>query len=155
MNLAELLTVDQIVPDMRSGDHRSAISELVGHLKDSEFPGSTSREAVLELLYQREEQVSTGIGSGVAIPHTFLPDLQRVQTIFGRSPNGIEFGALDNAPVHFVVLFVVPKSEYHTHLRTLAAIAKMFTSSTIRTELSQAPSREEILKVLSKRPNRG
>ncbi len=154
MNLAQLLTVDKIVPEMESTEHFAAIAELVDHLDDHDLLQGVSKPEVLEQLYRREEQVSTGIGSGVAIPHTFVRDLKEVITVFGRSRKGIDFGALDNAPVNYVVLFVVPKSEYHLHLRTLAAIAKMFSSSEIRSRLRDAGDSGEILDILSMRPAR-
>ncbi len=154
MNLAQLLTVDHIVPEMQSTEHWPAIKELVDHLDDNRLLGKANGEEVLELLYQREEQTSTGIGSGVAIPHTFVQGLEDVVAVFGRSHKGIEFGALDNAPVYFVVMFIVPAEQYRMHLKTLAAIAKMFSSTEIRKRLSEAPSREDILEVLSMRPAR-
>ncbi len=152
MNLAELLTADHIVPEMKSTEHLAAIEELVDHLEDNHLLESANKSEVLELLYQREQQTSTGIGSGVAIPHTFVDGLMEVVAVFGRSREGIEFCALDNAPVYFVVLFVVPKTQYHSHLRTLAAIAKMFHSPEIRTELADARDPEQILEVLAKKP---
>lgn len=154
MNLGELLTPEQIVPEMQSAGAREAIRELVDHLHGRQLLRGISREEVLELLFQRESQFSTGIGSGVAIPHAFVENLDRVVTAFGRSRQGIDFSSLDHAPVHFVVLFIVPKTEYHLHLRTLAAIAKMFANGEIRAELTSAASGEEILAILSRRPPR-
>tara|TARA_R110002096_G_scaffold203718_13_gene389086 strand:- start:14548 stop:15018 length:471 start_codon:yes stop_codon:yes gene_type:complete len=151
MNLAELLTADQVVPELKSTEHLAAIEELVDHLEDNHLLDGTNKSEVLELLYQREQQTSTGIGSGVAIPHTFVEGLPEVVAVFGRSKEGIEFCALDNAPVFFVVLFIVPQAKYHTHLRTLAAIAKMFNSTEIRSQLSSAESPEEILQILAKK----
>ena len=52
-----------------------------------------------------------------------IPPLDHVIAVFGRSSAGIDFEALDNAPVHFIVLFIVPRKDYHMHLQTLAAIA--------------------------------
>lgn len=154
MNLGQLLTPDQILPAMASTGHREAIRELVDHLDDHHLLRGASHDEVLHLLFQREEQISTGIGSGVAIPHAFVPSLEHVVAAFGRSQDGIEFAALDHAPVHFVILFVVPETEYHLHLRTLAAIAKMFTNRQIRDELSRARDGDEILEILSRRPAR-
>ena len=63
--------------------------------------------------------------------------------MFGRSVGGIDFEALDNAPVHFVVLFIVPRAQYNLHLQTLAAIAKTFANREIRhsTGRSRKPPR--------------
>ena len=67
---------------------------------------------------------------------------------------GIEFDALDNAPVKFVVLFVVPKNQFQTHLRTLAAIAKFLNDRATREALATAGSAEEILAIFRDRPQK-
>lgn len=149
MKLASLLTPDQILLDMSSEGHMDAILELVDHLVSVERLNPALKEEVAESLRAREEQVSTGIGYGVAIPHAFSEKLDQVVTVFGRSMNGIDFEALDHCPVHFVVLFLVPKKDYHMHLQTLAAIAKMFTNCEIRKQLGDADSRAEILNILA------
>ena len=154
MKLAQLLSADQIILDMKAAEHWPAIVELVDHLIEiGRLPGNL-RESVLEALKAREDQVSTGIGSGVAIPHAFSDELEEVATIFGRSKAGIDFEAIDNAPVHFVILFIVPRKDYHLHLRTLAAIAKMFTNCEIRRQLSSVETRDEILAILDAKPAR-
>ena len=65
----------------------------------------------------------------------------------------MNFEAVDNNPVHFIVLFIVPKKQYHLHLKTLAAIAKLFTRAEVRQRLSEAETREDIL-VRVRRPSR-
>jgi mannitol/fructose-specific phosphotransferase system IIA component (Ntr-type) len=154
MKLASLLTPDQIVLEMHSEEHMDAIVELVDHLVKVEQLDSSLREEVVESLKTREEQVSTGIGYGVAIPHAFSENLDQVVTIFGRSSKGIDFEALDHCPVHFIVLFLVPKKDYHMHLQTLAAIAKMFTNCDVRQELAAAECRTEILNILAGKGSR-
>ncbi len=149
MKLASLLSPDQVLLDMHAEEHIPAIVELVDHLVETGKLATELREEVVESLREREEQVSTGIGYGVAIPHAFSENLEEVVTVFGRSKEGIDFEALDNSPVHFVILFVVPKRDYHLHLQTLAAIAKMFTNCEIRQRLAQAECRTEILNVLA------
>lgn len=152
MKLAELLEAEQIVLDMKAVEHWPAITELVDHLVESGELPTSQRQVVLNALRDREEQVSTGIGSGVAIPHAFSDELEKVVAIFGRSKEGIEFEAIDNAPVHFVILFIVPRKDYHLHLRTLAAIAKLFTNSDVRLGLAQARTRSEVLEIIGAKP---
>ena len=155
MNLANLLTEEQIVPEVRSTERWPAIVELVDHLCAIGRLPSELRETVLKLLTEREQMISTGIGSGVAIPHAFAQEIDEVVSVFGRSKQGIDFASIDNSPVHFIILFIVPKDEYQLHLRTLAAIAKMFTNGGIRERLSAAESSTEILTILGSRPARG
>src|ERR1700744_3104828 len=84
--------------------------------------------------------MSTGIGFGIAIPHASSDRVDKVVAAFGRSTTGIEFDSLDNAPVKFIVLFVVPKDQFQTHLRTLAAIAKFLNDRKTRERLAPAQS---------------
>jgi mannitol/fructose-specific phosphotransferase system IIA component (Ntr-type) len=152
MKLAKLLSADQIILDMKSEEHWAAIVELVGHLVETQRLPATLKDEILSALKEREDQVSTGIGSGVAIPHAFSDHIEEVAAVFGRSKAGIDFEALDNAPVHLIILFIVPRKDYHLHLRTLAAIAKMFTNCEVRRQIGVATSRDEILEILDSKP---
>ena len=154
MKLAKLLGADQIILEMKAVEHWPAIVELVNHLVTTEQLPAQQRSEMLEAFRKREEQVSTGIGSGVAIPHAFSDDLERVIAVFGLSKQGIDFEALDNAPVHFIILFIVPRKDYHMHLQTLAAIAKMFTNCEILRQLKAAETRDEILAIFDSKPAR-
>lgn len=154
MKLGKLLNVEHILLDMKATEHWPAIVELVDFLTEQGDIPKNQREQILKALEEREAQISTGIGSGVAIPHTFSDKLENVIAVFGRSKKGIDFEALDDAPVHFIILFIVPRKDYHLHLRTLAAIAKMFTNCEVRRNLAAASTRSEILEILDPKPLR-
>jgi len=144
MNLGNLLSVDRIVPEMQANERWSAIVELVELLVARGKVKAEDRDLVLAALRQREETMSTGIGFGIAIPHASSDRVGEVVAAFGRSNKGIEFDSLDNAPVKYIVLFVVPKDQFQTHLRTLAAIAKFLNDRTVRERLGNAGTAEEI-----------
>lgn len=149
MTLADLLTPGCVIAEMQSDEQFPAIAELVDRLVSSgSLPAAKQAEA-LAALTAREEQRSTGIGGGIAIPHCFLTDLESVVAIFGRSTGGIDFCALDRAPVHFVVLFIVPESQHTLHLKTLAAIAKILNSAETRSRLAEATDESALLEILS------
>jgi mannitol/fructose-specific phosphotransferase system IIA component (Ntr-type) len=147
MNLGNLLSVDRIVPEMQANERWSAIVELVELLVSRGKVKPEDRDLVLAALRQREETMSTGIGFGIAIPHASSDRVGEVVAAFGRSNKGIEFDSLDNAPVKFIVLFVVPKDQFQTHLRTLAAIAKFLNDRTVRERLGGANGAEEIFEI--------
>src|SRR5690242_15672105 len=147
MSLANLLSAEQIIPEMKATERWSAIVELIDLLVSLDKIKAPDRDSILASLKQREETMSTGIGFGIAIPHCSSDRLNEVVAAFGRSTAGIEFDALDNAPVKFVVLFIVPKNQFQTHLRTLASIAKFLNDRSIRENLGNANSREEILAI--------
>ena len=152
MDLADLITPGRVIAEMRSLDRDEAIAELVDHLVDSGAVGDLSREAILEAFRNREAERSTGIGNGVAIPHCFLPGLDEVVGIFGRSSQGIDFDSVDHLPVRFVVLFIVPASQHTLHLKTLASIARRFSSSETRNRLADAADESDLLAVLRMAP---
>ncbi|HEX4640348.1 MAG TPA: PTS sugar transporter subunit IIA [Chthoniobacterales bacterium] len=147
MSLASLLTAEQIIPEMKATERWSAIVELIDLLVAQGKIKSEDRDSILASLKQREETMSTGIGFGIAIPHASSDRIEEVVASFGRSSQGIEFDALDNAPVKFVVLFIVPKNQFQTHLRTLASIAKFLNDRSVRERLGSAKSADEILAI--------
>lgn len=150
MTLGNLLSAEQILPEMQATERYAAIAELVNLLVARGQIKPEDREVVLGALRQREETMSTGIGFSIAIPHASSDRVTQVVAAFGRSSKGIEFEALDNAPVRFVVLFIVPKDQFQTHLRTLAAIAKFLNDRAIRERLGEAGTAEEILTIFEK-----
>ncbi len=154
MKLASLFTPKQVILDLKGEVCVEAISNIVDHLISNKLLAEDLREEVLEALKAREQQISTGIGSGVAIPHAFSDNVDQVIAAFGRSKEGIDFESLDNAPVNFVLLFVVPKKDYSLHLQTLAAIAKMFNNCEVRQQLLQAETIEDVLGIFASRPSR-
>lgn len=151
MSLASLLSSEQIIPEMQATERWPAIVELIDLLVSLKKIEPASREGILAALKQREETMSTGIGFGIAIPHASSEDVADVVAAFGRSEKGIEFDALDNAPVKFVVLFIVPKNQFQTHLRTLASIAKFLNDRTVRESLATAATKEDILAIFQER----
>lgn len=151
MALADLFSADQIIPEMQATERWAAIVELTGLLVARGKIPPESRDTILASLKAREETMSTGIGFGIAIPHCSAESIENVVAAFGRSTKGIEFDALDNAPVRFVVLFVVPKNQFQTHLRTLASIAKFLNDRTVREQLGQADTAESILNIFRQR----
>ena len=148
MTLGNLLTIKQILPEMEATERWSAIVELTDLLVAQGKIKPDDREVVLAALRAREETMSTGIGLGIAIPHASSDRVQDVVAAFGRSSKGIEFDSLDNAPVKFVGLFVVPKDQFQVHLRTLAAIAKFLNDRSVREQLAAAPGPQEILRII-------
>jgi mannitol/fructose-specific phosphotransferase system IIA component (Ntr-type) len=136
---------------MKATERWPAIVELIDLLVAQQKIDPASRDGILAALKQREETMSTGIGFGIAIPHASSEAVTEVIAAFGRSTQGIEFDALDNAPVKFVVLFIVPKNQFQTHLRTLASIAKFLNDRSIRESLASAGTKEEILSIFQER----
>ena len=152
--MGSLLSADQIIPEMRATERWAAIVELIDLLVQKGRVRGVDRDSILAALRQREETMSTGIGFGIAIPHASSSCVNEVVAAFGRSSTGIEFDSLDNSPVRFIVLFVVPKDQFQVHLRTLAAIAKFLNDKAVREQLAKADSSDEILAIFDNKSPR-
>jgi mannitol/fructose-specific phosphotransferase system IIA component (Ntr-type) len=151
MTLASLLSEELIIPEMVATDRWHAIEEIVNRLVEEGQLDITHRDEAIVSLRHREETMSTGIGFGIAIPHASCDAVPEVTACFGRSKAGIDFESLDNKPVHFIVLFLVPKDQFQTHLRTLAAIAKFLNDPAVRSDLAEASDAKAILSVFDRK----
>src|SRR2546430_14196669 len=106
MSLANLLSAEQIIPEMKATERWSAIVELIDLLVSLGKVKPADRDSILAALRQREETMSTGIGFGIAIPHCSSDRLDEVVAAFGRSTIGVEVGGLGKAAGKIVVLFI-------------------------------------------------
>lgn len=127
MQLDNLVAPDLIFPELPAFDVSSvlrAFSDRViatGRLSDS--------ETLYQALWEREQLASTGIGHSVAVPHCKLEGLDEVLLAVGYVSKGVEFGAVDGAPVKLFFLVVSPSSKPAAHLQCLAAISKWVQKS--------------------------
>lgn len=148
MNLGDILTTQQIVPELKAANRWEAIDELIGVLVSSGKIAPADRESVTTVVKKREQSMSTGIGFGIGIPHASTDLITEVVAAFGRSTQGVNFDALDNQPVHLVTLFLVPQGQFQKHLHTLAGIAKVLRKEDFLKALETAPDAESIMGVI-------
>lgn len=148
MDLADILSPQQINPNMKASDRWEAIDELIDQLVTVGKIKPEHREAVLAAVRKRETSMSTGIGYGVGIPHASTDLIYEVVAALGRSTKGIQFDALDNQPVSVVMLFLVPQGHLQKHLRTLSDIAKLLHRQDFRRTLESATDPETIYKAI-------
>ena len=148
MELADLLTKEQVVTELKATDRWEAIEELIELLVNNGHVKSEHREAVLSVVKKREISMSTGIGFGIGIPHASTDLVDEVTGAFGRSKNGVNFDALDNQPVTLVMLFLVPQGQFQKHLHTLAKIAKVLHKKEFRKMLEDAEDASEMYQII-------
>ena len=148
MNLGDILTAGQIVPELKATNRWEAIDELIDTLVSAGKVAPGNREAVTSVVKKREQSMSTGIGFGIGIPHASTDLITEVVAAFGRSKPGVNFDALDNQPVHLVTLFLVPQGQFQKHLHTLAGIAKVLRKDDFLRALDMAPDAEALMAVI-------
>ena len=139
MRLSDIITEDRILVDRESAlpSKAEALRALAGLLGGAV---SAPEDEVLTLLLEREQLQSTGIGDGVAIPHSALEHAEAQAGALLLFPKGIDFDAIDGKPVHIVFGVVGPKRATGEHLRTLARISRLLRDEGTRKQLANAES---------------
>jgi PTS system nitrogen regulatory IIA component len=139
MRLSDIITQDRILVD-RAGELPNKAQALHALARLLGSAVSAPQEEVLSLLLEREQLQSTGIGDGVAIPHSALEHAEAQAGALLLFPQGIDFDAIDGQPVHIVFGVVGPKRATGEHLRTLARISRLLRDEGTRKRLANAES---------------
>ncbi|MBW9227527.1 PTS sugar transporter subunit IIA [Leptospira interrogans] len=148
--LLTLLQPETVIFNLESGSKEEVISRLLQKAIDTHQIDTENKEEILESLLAREKSMSTGIGSGVAIPHFSVNLVDELKCVMGLNPNGIDFDSIDHQPVHIFILLIVPKTKFQEHIKTLAQIAKALNVKEDREKLIRSGSFEEIQKAFSR-----
>jgi len=151
MQLDQIFKIEFISLDLSAKTKIEALTELVNTIVQSGIELKSS--SIIEILQQRENLGSTGIGDGVAIPHGKIPDLDDLIVAFGRSSDGIAYNSLDGKPAHLFFLLLAPENSTGQHLKVLAKISKMLKIDNFRKMLMQAKSQREIYKIIIDQDN--
>lgn len=148
MRLRDLFNADVVTLDLKSESKDDLLKELVALLGLDE-----KSEAILfKTLKRRENLGSTGIGKGIAIPHCRSLVVNRLRLAYGRKPAGVDFNAIDGAPVHNFFLIVAPPLEVsNQYLPVLGKIAQFAKDPEVPERLLEIGTPEEFLDLLDKK----
>ena len=123
MNIMDFLCKDAITLDLKAQNKKDAIIELIELLKESKKIKKT--DEIIDVVLERENLGSTGVGHGVAIPHGKTDVLSEQVGVLGISKKGIEFNSLDGEPVYIIFLLVGPVEVTGQHLKALSRISRL------------------------------
>lgn len=149
MNLTQIMPPTCVRVPLASSDKNSVIVEMVDLL--SQNGQLQDRDAVLEAVLTREKTRSTGIGSGIAIPHGKCKAVRQLVMALGVTAEPIDFESVDNAPVSIVILLVSPLEQTGPHIQALAKISKLMLNTAFRRNLTEAASAETAYQLVSDR----
>ena len=148
MRLRELFTADVVKLELEGETKDDLLKELVALLGLDD-----KSEAILfKTLKRRENLGSTGIGKGIAIPHCRSLVVNRLRLAYGRKPTGVDFTAIDGAPVHNFFLIVAPPLEVsNQYLPVLGKIAQFAKDPEVPELLLDIDAPEEFLSLLDRK----
>ena len=148
MKLCDFIATNAIVVDLQSTDRNGVLREMVQSLADHDRLSQDDVEPIVRALVHRENQGSTGFGKGVAVPHVKHERVKGMVGTVARSSRGVDFAALDRAPVYTVVLLLSPTNEPDKHLEAMENLFRHLQKDTFRKFLRQSTSVEEIVDLI-------
>ena len=148
MKFADFINTDAIRADLQAVSKDAVIEELVQSLLDSGQIDADQREDIIAAIMKREELGSTGIGRGVAVPHTKHPSVQKLVGTVGVSTEGVDFDSLDGERVQLFFLLISPPERPGDHLRALENISRQLRDETFCRFLKQSKTPADINQLL-------
>lgn len=153
MKFSDFIAPSAIKAELDSTDKEGVIRELVDSLVASGQLKKDDKEGIVEAILKREELGSTGIGRGIAVPHTKHASVSTPVGAVGISSKGVEFQSLDGEQVQLFFMLISPPSRPTDHLRALENISKQLQDDTFCRFLKQSKTSEDILQILEEADN--
>jgi PTS system fructose-specific IIA component/PTS system nitrogen regulatory IIA component len=148
MKLSDFVVREAILTEMKVATKEDAIRAMVESLGASGSIKAGDQESIIAAILKREELGSTGIGKGVAVPHTKHPSVDRLVATIALSRDGVEFASLDGEDVHILFLLVSPPDRPGDHLRALENISRHLRNDNFCNFLKQASSPVAVVELL-------
>jgi PTS system nitrogen regulatory IIA component len=148
MKLADIVCVDAIIPQLESTERNGVIVEMIQALHKHKKLGKVDPKALAKAVIKRENEASTGIGKGVAVPHVKHEAIPEPVASVGCSSEGIDFSSLDKQPVYSVFLLLSPTSNPDKHLQAMETIFRNLQKDDFRRFLRQVRSREDVIEAI-------
>jgi mannitol/fructose-specific phosphotransferase system IIA component (Ntr-type) len=144
LRFADFVCFEAIIPELKATDRDGVIDELVSALVSASRLRNAEHRSILKALIERENEASTGIGKGVAVPHVKHSAVTDAVAAVGRSDVGVDFSALDRQPVYSVILLISPTDDPDKHLQAMESIFKHLQKDKFRKFLRQSQTAEQM-----------
>ena len=148
MKLSDFIVKDAIVAELEATERDTVIRELVTALAAAKAVQASDVDVIVKAIIDREKHGSTGFGKGVAVPHVKHPAIKKRVGAIGRSAVGVDFAALDQAPVYSVFLLLSPQNNPDGHLQAMENIFRNLQQDTFRRFLRQSDSKQKIIELI-------
>jgi mannitol/fructose-specific phosphotransferase system IIA component (Ntr-type) len=147
MKIADVICAKAMIPKLQAVKRDDAIKELVSILDKAGKLGKDNAADVAKAVIKRENEASTGIGKGVAVPHIRHKAAKKAVAAIGVSATGIDFSSLDKQPVYTIILLISP-TEGDQHLQAMESIFEHLQNDNFRKFLKQSETADQIKELL-------
>jgi PTS system fructose-specific IIA component/PTS system nitrogen regulatory IIA component len=151
--LSDFVVPEAIIPNLKATTKEAAIRAMVESLKTSGRIRAEDEESIVAAILKREELGSTGIGNGVAVPHTKHPSVNELIATVALAKEGVDFASLDGEAVYILFLLVSPPDRPGDHLRGLENISRHLRNQNFCNFLRQSTSQSEVIELLHEADN--
>ncbi len=148
MNISDILSPKAVKVPLTSTDKHAVIDELVDLLDEAGLISDAGQ--LKQVVWEREQQRSTGIGQGLAIPHGKANCTESLVMAVGRPAAPIEFESVDKEPVQLVVLLASPPDQTSQHIQALGKISRLMSNESFRDAAFSAGSTETLYALFKK-----
>jgi len=153
MKFADFVCAEAIRPQLQADTKLGVIRELVGALVEAGRIAASELDSIVEAIMKREELGSTGIGRGVAVPHTKHASVNKLVGAVAISEEGVDFDSLDGEKVQLLFVLISPPDRPGDHLRALENISRQLRDDMFCKFLKQSKTLEEIQQLLEEADN--
>jgi len=147
MKIADVISSKAIIPRLEAVKRDDVIKELIAVLEKAGKISAEHSAEIAKAVIKRENEASTGIGKGVAVPHIRHKSVKKIVAAIGISARGIDFSSLDKQPVYTVILLLSP-AEGDQHLQAMESIFEHLQNDNFRKFLRQSETVEQIKDLL-------
>lgn len=149
MDIADLISPDAVIVNLRAGTKKQALQELAKRAADLMGPDGAGEREIFEVLLERERLGTTGVGAGIAIPHGKLPSLPRLRGLFAKLDKPVDFEAIDEQPVDLIFLLLAPEAAGADHLKALARVSRLLRDKGTCEKLRGAETADALYLILT------
>lgn len=143
MKIQDLLRKDVMILDLKATSKEAAIDEMITSLV--EHGVVTDFDTFKQGIINREAQTSTGLGDGIAMPHSKNAAVKEATVLFAKSAAGVDYEALDGQPTYLFFMIAAPDGANDTHLAALAELSKYLLKDGFADQLRQVTSADEVI----------
>ncbi len=148
MKLAEFVVEDAILTNLAVDSKEAAIREMVNSLCKTGQIAADNADNIVAAIMKREELGSTGIGRGIAVPHTKHPSVDSLVATIALATDGVEFQSLDGEDVFIMFLLISPPDRPGDHLRGLESISRHLKNDDFCSFLRQSKTPGDVMELL-------
>jgi len=151
MTRETLFHADSVLCDLNVSSKKQLFQEMAARLLENPELSETELTArdIVSAAMERERLGTTGVGTGVALPHARLAGIDKVHVIFARLEAPLDYDAIDERPVDLVALLIAPEDAGGAHLRALATVSRRLRRQDMRQRLRSAPNAQSLFTILT------